>query len=159
MPFNCSLASPGSHCSPDAPFSKFRVHSGKTYKLRLINSGANSLLGFSIDNHVLTIIANDFVALEPYNTTMVLLGVSLFELQCLRNSTDYIQRLVKGRMFSSRPRQMHPCGCGLNQSEDSVLDHAIQLRGLLFSWTMLRKNCCLQQLHGLRHLTMASAQM
>lgn len=78
MPFNCSLALPGSHCKSNAPFSKFRVHSGRTYKLRVINSGANSLLGFSIDDHVLTIITNDFVALEPYNTTMALLGVSLF---------------------------------------------------------------------------------
>ena len=78
MPYNCSLATPGSHCTPNAPFSKFRVHAGKTYKLRLINSGAGSLLGFSIDNHVLTIIANDFVDLEPYDTTMVLLGVGLF---------------------------------------------------------------------------------
>lgn len=76
MPYNCSLALPGGHCTPDAPFSKFRVHAGKTYKLRLINSGANSLLGFSIDNHILTIIANDFVNIEPYDTTMVLLGVS-----------------------------------------------------------------------------------
>lgn len=76
MPYNCSLARPGSHCAPHAPFSKFRVQAGKTYKLRVINSGAGSLLGFSIDNHVLTIISNDFVDLEPYNTTMVLLGVS-----------------------------------------------------------------------------------
>jgi hypothetical protein len=31
---------------------------------------------FSIDNHELTIIANDFVDLVPYTTTMVTLGVS-----------------------------------------------------------------------------------
>jgi FtsP/CotA-like multicopper oxidase with cupredoxin domain len=76
MPYNCSLAPPGSVCKSNAPYSQFRVQAGKTYKLRIINSGAGSLLGFSIDNHVLTIIANDFVDLEPYKTTMVLLGVS-----------------------------------------------------------------------------------
>lgn len=35
---------------------------------------------FSIDNHHLTIIANDFVDLVPYNTTIVTLGVSLFQI-------------------------------------------------------------------------------
>jgi FtsP/CotA-like multicopper oxidase with cupredoxin domain len=79
MPFNCSQAAPGSVCSPDAGFSKFRVQNGKTYKLRIINSGAGSILDFSIDNHHLTIIANDFVDLQPYNTTIVTLGVSLFQ--------------------------------------------------------------------------------
>ncbi len=81
MPYNCTLAPPGSNCNTNAQFSKFRVQAGKTYKLRLINSGAGSLLGFSIDNHVLTIVANDFVDLVPYNTTMVQLGVSLFRVE------------------------------------------------------------------------------
>lgn len=75
MTFNCSLGVPaGSTCTPDAPYSKFRVQNGKTYKLRLINSGAGSLLYFSIDNHQLTIIANDFVDIQPYNVTQVVLG-------------------------------------------------------------------------------------
>ncbi|KAL9101309.1 MAG: hypothetical protein Q9163_003421 [Psora crenata] len=74
MPYNCTRAPSGSDCSPNAPFSKFRVQAGKTYKLRAINAGAGSLLGFSIDNHELTIVANDFVDIEPYKTTMVILG-------------------------------------------------------------------------------------
>ena len=79
MPFNCSTAAPGSVCTPNAPYSKFRVRSGKTYKLRLVNSGAGGIMYFSIDNHHLTIIANDFVDLVPYNTTIVTLGVSFFD--------------------------------------------------------------------------------
>jgi FtsP/CotA-like multicopper oxidase with cupredoxin domain len=78
MPFNCSLAARGSTCdSSDATYSKFRVRTGKTYKLRLINSGAGSIEYFSIDNHQLTIISNDFVDIIPYNTTIVTLGVSV----------------------------------------------------------------------------------
>lgn len=78
MPFNCSLAAAGSICnSADATYSKFRVQTGKTYKLRLINTGAGSIEYFSIDNHQLTIISNDFVDVVPYNTTIVTLGVSL----------------------------------------------------------------------------------
>jgi FtsP/CotA-like multicopper oxidase with cupredoxin domain len=76
MPFNCSLAPAGTSCSSDATYSKFRVQTGKTYKIRLVNPGAGSVQWFSIDNHELTIIANDFVDLVPYTTTMVTLGVS-----------------------------------------------------------------------------------
>lgn len=76
MPFNCSLGVPkGSTCgAPEIPYSKFRVQTGKTYKLRLVNSGAGSLLYFSIDNHKLTIIANDFVDVQPYEVEQVVLG-------------------------------------------------------------------------------------
>lgn len=80
MPYNCTLARPGSSCTPNSPFSKFRVQAGKTYKLRVINAGAGSLLGFSIDNHALTIISNDFVDLKPYTVNIVRLGVSSFKI-------------------------------------------------------------------------------
>jgi hypothetical protein len=77
MPFNCSLAAKGTVCdSTSSEYSKFRVQSGKTYKMRLINSGAGSIEYFSIDNHQVTIVANDFVDIIPYNTTIVTLGVS-----------------------------------------------------------------------------------
>lgn len=79
MPFNCSLAAKGTACdSSKSQYSKFRVQSGKTYKMRLINSGAGSIEYFSIDNHQVTIVANDFVDIEPYNTTIVTLGVSYY---------------------------------------------------------------------------------
>jgi FtsP/CotA-like multicopper oxidase with cupredoxin domain len=75
MPFNCSLGVPkGSTCSAGSPYSKFRVQTGKTYKLRLVNSGAGSLLYFSIDNHQLTVISNDFVDVQPYDVNQVVLG-------------------------------------------------------------------------------------
>ena len=100
MPFNCSRIPPGTRCQPNAPFSKFRVLAGKTYKLRIINAGAGSLLGFSIDNHHLTIIANDFVPLVPYNTTTVLLGVNTSPIPTSFKApgADHTQRLVKGPM-------------------------------------------------------------
>jgi hypothetical protein len=92
MPFNCSLTAPGSICnSANATYSKFRVQTGKTYKLRLINSGAGSLEYFSIDNHQLTIISNDFVDIVPYNTTIVTLGVSLSTSQATIFSADILK--------------------------------------------------------------------
>ncbi|KFY09933.1 hypothetical protein V492_05285 [Pseudogymnoascus sp. VKM F-4246] len=75
MPYNCALVTDGTPCDPQAPYSKFRVAPGKTYKLRLINSGAGGLQYFSIDGHNLTIVANDFNDIHPYNVSSVILGV------------------------------------------------------------------------------------
>ena len=73
--FNCSAAPSGSKCQPNAPLSKFRFQSGKTYKLRLINSGAAAVQRFSIDGHKLQVITNDFTPIVPYTTDVVTLGV------------------------------------------------------------------------------------
>lgn len=62
-------------CVPNAGLSKFVFKRGLTHRLRLINAGAEALQRFTIDNHVMTVIANDFVPVEPYNTTVVTLGV------------------------------------------------------------------------------------
>ncbi|RFU36304.1 hypothetical protein B7463_g105, partial [Scytalidium lignicola] len=75
MNYDCSLVENGANCTPDAGVSKFKFHSGKTYRLRLINSGAEGLQKFTIDNHTMTVIANDFIPLKPYDTKVVTLGV------------------------------------------------------------------------------------
>ena len=62
-------------CTPNAGVSKFSFESGKTYRLRLINSGAEGMQKFSIDNHVMTVIANDFVPVVPYQVDVVTLGI------------------------------------------------------------------------------------
>ena len=76
MPFNCSLAE-GVPCNSNTGYTKFRVTAGKTYKLRLVNNGAGGIQYFSIDNHNVTIITNDFVDIIPYKTDRVTLGVRL----------------------------------------------------------------------------------
>ncbi|KAF2862489.1 multicopper oxidase [Piedraia hortae CBS 480.64] len=62
-------------CVPNAPVSRFRFQSGKVHRLRLINHGANGVQKFSIDRHVLRVIAYDYVPVEPYDTKVVTLGV------------------------------------------------------------------------------------
>ena len=62
-------------CVPNAGLAKFSFTSGKTHRLRLINAGAEGIQRFTIDNHVMTVIANDFVPIVPYNTTVVTLGI------------------------------------------------------------------------------------
>jgi FtsP/CotA-like multicopper oxidase with cupredoxin domain len=75
MNFNCSQAPSGHQCTNNAGLSKFRFQTGKSHRLRLINSGAEGAQQFSIDNHIMTVMANDFVPVQPYNTTVVTLGI------------------------------------------------------------------------------------
>ena len=73
MDYNCTQTN--LTCTPEAGLSKFQFVSGKKHRLRLINSGAESIIKFSIDGHALTMIANDFVPIEPYTTDVVTLVV------------------------------------------------------------------------------------
>ncbi|CAD6581208.1 MAG: hypothetical protein ASARMPREDX12_000394 [Alectoria sarmentosa] len=76
MNFDCSqLLSESLQCTSNAGLSKFQFHSGKTHRLRLINTGAEGIQYFSIDGHNMTIFANDFVPIVPYTTNVVTLGV------------------------------------------------------------------------------------
>ncbi|KAF4341171.1 laccase-like multicopper oxidase [Fusarium beomiforme] len=47
----------------------------KRYLLRLINTSFDSTFIFSIDNHWLQIVTSDFVPIEPYFNTSVLIGI------------------------------------------------------------------------------------
>ncbi|KAI9663663.1 MAG: hypothetical protein M1821_007153 [Bathelium mastoideum] len=62
-------------CTPNAGISKFTFQSGKLHRLRLVNSGSEGVQQFSIDDHELIVMANDFVPVQPYTTKIVTLGV------------------------------------------------------------------------------------
>ena len=78
MSYNCSLGPPSKTCSSAAALASYSISSGKTTRLRLINSGSDGQVYFSIDNHNMTVIANDFVVIKPYTTNVVTLSVSPF---------------------------------------------------------------------------------
>jgi FtsP/CotA-like multicopper oxidase with cupredoxin domain len=48
---------------------------GTSYRLRLVNTAIDSFFKFSIDNHTLTVIANDLVPIKPYETTVLSIGI------------------------------------------------------------------------------------
>nr|QZS37066.1 C004A protein [Hypoxylon sp. CO27-5] len=77
MNFDCSTVDAGDKtpCTDDAGLSKFRFAPGQTHRLRFINSGAEGTQRISIDEHNMTVIANDFVSIEPYDTEVITLGV------------------------------------------------------------------------------------
>lgn len=49
--------------------------SGTSYRLRLINGAIDTHFKFSIDNHTMTVIANDLVPIVPYNSTVLDVGI------------------------------------------------------------------------------------
>ncbi|MCJ1459684.1 hypothetical protein MMC28_010063 [Mycoblastus sanguinarius] len=75
MDFNCSLVTDGTPCTNNAGLSEFNFKPGKKYRLRLINASAEGIQKFSIDGHKMTVMANDFVPIQPYETEIVTLGV------------------------------------------------------------------------------------
>lgn len=48
---------------------------GKKHLLRLINSSAGTTFIFSIDDHPFQVVANDLVAIEPFTTTSLTIGI------------------------------------------------------------------------------------
>ncbi|KAI1145519.1 multicopper oxidase-domain-containing protein [Nemania diffusa] len=74
MPFDCSLSN-DTVCTSGASRSVFKFESGKTHLLRLINAGNSGIQKFSIDNHDLLVVANDFIPIQPYRTKVITLGV------------------------------------------------------------------------------------
>jgi hypothetical protein len=75
--FDCSslAANDTTPCDSNAGLSQFRFRRGQVHRLRLVNTGAEALQRFSIDGHTMTVIANDFVPIEPYETEAVTLGI------------------------------------------------------------------------------------
>lgn len=53
----------------------FQFQPNKVHRLRLINAGADGIQRFAIDGHKMTIIANDFVPVVPYESDIISLGV------------------------------------------------------------------------------------
>lgn len=77
MNFDCSTVDEGdtAKCTNNAGLSMFQFQSGKTHRLRFINSASEGVERISIDGHIMTVIANDFVEIQPYDAKVVTLGV------------------------------------------------------------------------------------
>jgi FtsP/CotA-like multicopper oxidase with cupredoxin domain len=73
--YDCALEDQGRECVPNATLSKFDFQPGKKHLLRLINAGGSANQKFSVDGHKLTVVANDFTQVKPYDVDVVTLGV------------------------------------------------------------------------------------
>ena len=52
-----------------------KVTQGKSYRLRVVNAAIDTHFEFKIDSHKLTVIAADFVPVEPYETDSILVAM------------------------------------------------------------------------------------
>ncbi len=73
---------------PDLPIGQPERYSkvftkGRRYLLRLINTSLDTTFIFSIDGHNVTVIGADFVPIEPYNTSSVLIAIGQCRGSCL----------------------------------------------------------------------------
>lgn len=73
--YPCANVTSGQSCTPNAGLAKFKFESGKKHLLRLINPSADAVIKFSIDDHDLKVISNDYVPIEPYTTNVVTIAV------------------------------------------------------------------------------------
>lgn len=74
--FTCSPTDP--RCVPAAkrkPIFSRVFQKGKRYLLYLINSSTESSFVFTIDNHLLQIVTNDFVPIYPYKNESIHIGI------------------------------------------------------------------------------------
>jgi len=75
MNYDCSLVTDGTPCVSNAGVSKFKFERGKDHLLRVVNTGSSGLQFFTIDEHEMTVISNDFIPINPYKTNSLTLGV------------------------------------------------------------------------------------
>ncbi|KAJ5658160.1 laccase 2 [Penicillium longicatenatum] len=75
--FDCT-GSKDPNCLGNGTRSEWHFEQGKTYRIRIINTGLYSNFRFAIDGHNLTVIANDLVPIIPYVTDNACVHCVLF---------------------------------------------------------------------------------
>ncbi|KAF2876635.1 laccase precursor [Massariosphaeria phaeospora] len=56
-------------------YNKVTLTPGKKHRLRLVNTAVDAAYRVSLDGHTFTVIATDFVPIEPYTTTYIQVGI------------------------------------------------------------------------------------
>lgn len=72
--YPCANVTNGAACTVN-PYASWEVEPGKTYRARFVNTGATAFESISLDGHSFTVIAEDFVPVQPYQTDFVTIGV------------------------------------------------------------------------------------
>lgn len=68
---NTTAVKPKYHVNFDKPAG----NRNKRYLMRIINTSFDTMIGFSIDHHVLQVVAADFVPIKPYNTQAIKVAI------------------------------------------------------------------------------------
>jgi len=79
FPCNATDADPSTNCTGN-PGSRYNLvlTPGKKHLLRIVNTSADMQFRFSIDNHMIDVVAVDFVPIQPYRTDNITVGIGPF---------------------------------------------------------------------------------
>lgn len=58
-------------------YSVFEFVAGLKHRIRLINTSTDTAFKFWIDQHTMTVQAADFIAIEPYETDVLNIGIGI----------------------------------------------------------------------------------
>lgn len=110
-------------CTSNAGLPQFQFQTGKKHRMRLINAGAEAIMKFSIDNHVLTVMAVDFIPIVPYQATVLTLAVGQrmdIVVEATANPTDsvYLRSIISS---CSKYRQPNAFGLVYYPNADKTL--------------------------------------
>jgi len=92
--------------------SKFVFEKGKKHYMRLVNMALDSSFAFSIDKHLIQVVATDFVPIIPYTTDVLKIAVGQrydIIVEANQDVDDYWLR-IDPLTFSAAPGRLPPCG-------------------------------------------------
>jgi hypothetical protein len=120
----------------------------KRYLLRLINTSFDSTFVFSIDNHWLQIVTADFVPIEPYFNTSVLIGIGqrynvIVEANPLAGDDNPIPDDDNFwiRTYIADSCGIPPGGAGYEQTGILRYNHTSKATPKSLPWTKISKRC------------------
>lgn len=59
-------------------YKELKFEPGMKHRIRLINTSTNTHFKFWLDQHVMTVQGADFIAMQPYNTTVLDIAIGRF---------------------------------------------------------------------------------
>lgn len=87
---------------------------GTSYRLRLVNAAVDTHWKFMIDNHTLEVIAMDLVPIEPFNTTVISIGMG--QRYDVIIHTDGMSDIAENFWLRAIPQS----ACSDNESSDNI---------------------------------------
>ncbi|CBF71547.1 hypothetical protein AN6830.2 [Aspergillus nidulans FGSC A4] len=95
-----------------------------SYRLRLVNEAVDTHSKFMVDNYTLTVIANDLVPTQPYETTV--LDIAMGQRYDVIITADQAS-VADSFWLRAIPQE----ACSENESSDNIRDVGLRLHGLL----------------------------
>jgi FtsP/CotA-like multicopper oxidase with cupredoxin domain len=104
VPANTALINGKNRNGSLGEYAQFSFIPGKKYRMRIINTSTDQYFKFSIDEHVMTVQAADFVPVEPYTQTVLSIALGqrydiIFEAN--QNAGNYWMRAVPATSCSA----------------------------------------------------------